>query len=452
MLNALTIRQYKKGNLGYARRVVLLLCLFAPIYLPVRARAVGFDIALFWFGLILSLLGLLMIVTIRKKLPKPPLYIVAFACFGLYIITHAQVSQYPNVAIQKSIMWLLPFLFAIVVKVMFYGRVGGCGVATDTMRALRIYGVIAAICGWIIVLTAILIGQEEVFHFIFSQIMPYFRSTEEMSALIELEERFNPGLNWVVADGKTLRNVSFFFSPIVTAAFLGMLLPFCWVKAERNERMVGLVIFLLLLSGLMLTMSRAGMLSAAISLVFISYFGGINRHKIIVIWLTLVVSGLFLLLSGDLQSRISGGSGAAESSIVYRMEFLKAGWQIAVERIWSTIGFGAYQQAVLSPIREYPHNQYVQLWAEVGVLGMLLYIVALLATIVTFVKRYRDTNSSMSVRVANLAFAGVATFIACYSMFEDLMATPQIVFTFFLLLGIAEVIVDQERKGSGCSI
>lgn len=174
-----------------------------------------------------------------------------------------------------------------------------------------------------------------------------------------------------------------FGNPNDLAAALNMLIPLAVALALMNAggpRLLYAFCALLLFCGVMVTYSRAGFITlAAVSGVMLWKFGRGSRSSVALATLIAAVL-LFSVFSGGYRSRLmtifdpsSDPSGSAQQ----RIEVLKRGLDLTARRPIIGLGMGNFH--IYSIREKVAHNGYIETAAELGLIGLLAYLIIILA-------------------------------------------------------------------------
>jgi O-antigen ligase len=174
-----------------------------------------------------------------------------------------------------------------------------------------------------------------------------------------------------------------FGNPNDLAAALNMLIPLAVALALMSARRVRLlyaVCALLLVCGVVVTFSRAGFITlAAISGVMLWKFGRGSRSGVTLATLAASVL-LFSVFSGAYRSRLltifdpnSDSSGSAQG----RVALLERGLDLILRHPIVGLGMGNFH--IYSIHEQVAHNSYVETAAELGMIGLLAYLIIILA-------------------------------------------------------------------------
>ncbi|MFH1010698.1 MAG: O-antigen ligase family protein [bacterium] len=173
--------------------------------------------------------------------------------------------------------------------------------------------------------------------------------------------------------------------------------------------------------GIVLTLSRAGMLSAFIAFLFL--LRAERRRLRILLFVGCIIALVLLCLPIGLWERIETlASGQADASLQIRGRLLQGGLEMAMDAFPFGVGLGNYFHHSLSYVKmSHPmlsHNSYVDLMAEAGIVAVFLFagfIISLFQT--TLVARRFDPNAldrnlAIGLRISLIAFLIGATFLS----------------------------------------
>lgn len=211
---------------------------------------------------------------------------------------------------------------------------------------------------------------------------------------------------------KIIRPYSFFGNPIFFAEFIGFCLPFAVysLAAGGKFNVLGFACVLLSIPAIITASSRGPAISAVISISMLIFYYArakvLNRLKIPVIAALTAVLLLSFLSNGFISSltsntkRISGLFSVHNPEIQNRLNLAASSFEIFKDSPVFGSGPGAikkYQQLKQSVLLKnrpdykfvsssYSHNDYVQLLAETGITGLLLYLLFLFSLAAAFEK------------------------------------------------------------------
>lgn len=191
----------------------------------------------------------------------------------------------------------------------------------------------------------------------------------------------------------------------------------------QGDRARFLLLTLLLFAGVVSTQSRGALIGLAVALAVLAVFGrglpGVNLRRLVV----LGASGLAVFLVMDwwagagLSRRVETlGAIGSQSSFLNRLAVWEGTWHIIRDQPWLGTGLGTfflYYPAYRLPTDTstggfYAHMDPLQFWAELGILGPVLFYAVLIAILVQTVRAVRHLGSDDPARLAILGpFAGL---------------------------------------------
>lgn len=244
--------------------------------------------------------------------------------------------------------------------------------------------------------------------------------------------------SWLVnvAGVDLFRAIAFFPDPHIYAFFLGMIAPLAVGLYLKTGRSLFVWIAILIITVDLLTFSRGGYvgLIAGFSIFFLlSYMRLRLWHKIT---LGILLSVLFLIMiipANPIADRLMSSFDTSEGSNSERL----ANWQQAYDIISTYpvvgVGIGGYISHIdpradyRTPI--YAHNLYLDIMAEMGVIGLFAWLSFLLATLITFFSARKDP----------LMIAGGASIVVfmAHSFFETPLFSVHIFTLLMILAGLS---------------
>ncbi|GAB4344530.1 MAG: hypothetical protein Kow0099_24000 [Candidatus Abyssubacteria bacterium] len=213
---------------------------------------------------------------------------------------------------------------------------------------------------------------------------------------------------------------------------------------------------------LWLTQSRGGLLSAIVIAVVFASVGIVNRRtaagKVAVFAGALFV--IFLAL-GPADAVPVDTLSVRETSffsrlrdtltVTQRFTYWKATLDMIQDNPWFGVGWGAFEKAYPKYMIQggYPtrlaHNNYLQVWAETGILGLNAFIGLWIVFFYTFWRKWRGTSPEMRGIVCGLAAAIIGFLVN--SLADFALYSPTLAYIIFGALGLLVAIPsDREDK------
>lgn len=231
---------------------------------------------------------------------------------------------------------------------------------------------------------------------------------------------------------------------LLTPLLLGLLL---------NSRHWGTRLFLLVSLGACLvsmaaTYSRTGYVGLVLA---VMVFVALLNWRLVPV---AIVAGLVALpfLPDTIWNRILTIGNTSDSSTTYRFHIWNKSFELLHDH-WLT-GAGLGSTVVNETFQDYPamfngarpvhtHNSYLQMWCEMGIFGMLVYLGMLGRQIKVALRAY--TAASREIRTMLAAALGALTGSMAISLMEYTWYYPRAMFIFWFLMGVILVCVRLSR-------
>jgi len=251
--------------------------------------------------------------------------------------------------------------------------------------------------------------------------------------------------------GRFARVQSSLNSPNDLAAFLLFGLPlvfFLWLKENKWSLKSGLLALILVLSGLtfLLTLSRSGFLALLLSVVAFALAAGKKK-----VFIPLVTGLGLLFFSKALRYNFFGSLNLQDITIGERLRFWKVAWEMIKESPVLGGGVNTFYQrfAAMAPpdelYRGYAHNCYLQMWSEVGLAGLLVFMVPPVFLFSRMLVRAVKEKTPFSLEHA--LWTGLAAFFI-QSFFDTNFYGLQTVLIFWVFWGfLASCVKVEQTKG-----
>lgn len=231
-------------------------------------------------------------------------------------------------------------------------------------------------------------------------------------------------------------------NPNIMAQYFEFLIPLCLGLFWYSKTYIKKAIFLgaggLMLLCLMLTYSRGGWLALAISVMIF----GILKDRRILVW-----SGIFGILSvyflpDVIIDRISSIGNLSESSNLYRTLIWGSTIGLIHDFWYSGVGLGTdafsklyvlYMKPEVSAI--HAHNLYLQMFAEIGIIGLLSFFAVLIATFKQGLIALVHSKDEFSKVITASLLGGLAGFLS-HGISEYSFYNFKIVFLFWFIISL----------------
>lgn len=241
--------------------------------------------------------------------------------------------------------------------------------------------------------------------------------------------------------------------PNVFAAYLTLLLPFCFFALASSKRVVsGVASFLLnalFIAALVFTWSRGawlGCLFAAFAFIFL-----LLRHRpTLILGVGAVIPYILICMPPSVYHRFASIGNLYDSSISYRLSTWRSSWNLFKDHLLTGVGIGteAFHGAYLpyaaagTESVAHAHNLYLEMGIELGILPLLIFLVFIGVLVTVSLSRtvYREGESMRTLQIA--CFASLVG-ILIQGCTDYIFYNYRIMFLFFLIAGM---LVASARK------
>ena len=278
-------------------------------------------------------------------------------------------------------------------------------------------------------------GADSVMIFWVSYIVPIFSGASFGSLVAS-----NP--SWLVnIGGQTImRAIGLFPDPHALAFYLGLTSPFTLALAffGSKHRSIFFTVYCLLLTVLFLTFSRGGYLGLLFSLavfVFFAWQRFDSKDKKFFGVTILLAAAILLLVGWPVASRLISSFDIQEGSNMGRLSIWQDSRQIIRKNPIIGVGLGNYSLAV-SFNQDYrnaitSHNLYLDIWSEMGILGLLAWLAVFLAAAREAQKRIKDNF------ILSIGCLSALAYFFTHSFFETAIFNPTVLAMLMVVLGLA---------------
>lgn len=263
---------------------------------------------------------------------------------------------------------------------------------------------------------------------------------------------------------RTGRIVSTFVNPNPFGTYLLILFLFYWGYTLRKKHWTLNLISIIYITALFLTGSRGAYLALIVSLPFL--FLGIEKVQIkkslfktaLVIVSGLGITRLLMFIAPVVQKNLGLDlsivdnllrvSSLVGSSSIGRFEFWKAAGRIFMEKPITGFGLGTFFQSYFIGYggnqwySRFAHNHYLQILAELGIVGLALFMAFILATLWTFWKVFKSKEYPPYFVGIVAAFIGFLAHI----FVEFSWNFPGVTVTMFWMLGMGVSFYKTDKK------
>lgn len=223
------------------------------------------------------------------------------------------------------------------------------------------------------------------------------------------------------------------FFPFVTPSILGgyliMMIPLIlafWDKKPKAFLSPLLFVFLSISFALLLTKSLGALLSIFFGLIIYFYLQKIlDKKRLLFIAGFLFVIGLIFF----------GRQTAAKQhilpsfSLIMRINYWESSLRIIKTVLWTGIGLGNFNFV----FSRYTHNSYLQIWAEMGILGILSFLWLIIAV---FKYAFENAKASSNNKLLTGLITANAVFLI-HNLIDFSFFLPEVVLIWWIILGLS---------------
>jgi O-antigen ligase len=239
------------------------------------------------------------------------------------------------------------------------------------------------------------------------------------------------------------------------AEVLVLFLPFYAAMVLNSKTFLKKLLFIAMaippLASLMLTLSRSSWIGFAVALLVFTFLW--NKKLLPVI----VIAGVFCIpfLPLSIYRRILTIFNPNDSSASYRVRIYRTVWPMLKEYWYSGVGLGS--DAFMNVVRKYhlytgavpphSHNLLLQIWLEIGLIGVLSFIGYLIRLFKSSIKAIKSKRDPKAV---NIVIAGISAIIGVMviSLAEYIWFYHRVMVLFWVVAGMLIAAIRLAKKES----
>ncbi|MBL7196793.1 MAG: O-antigen ligase family protein [Candidatus Omnitrophica bacterium] len=231
-----------------------------------------------------------------------------------------------------------------------------------------------------------------------------------------------------------------FVTPNTLGGYLAIIIPLIWALWDRKKKLFLNPSFFFLLTvsfALLLTKSLGALLSIFLGLILYFYLhtqinkGYLKRKNILdkkrlllIVALLIIIALVFLIRQAGTKQHI-----LPSFSLVMRLNYWKDTLKIIIASVWKGVGLGNFNL----PVARYAHNSYLQVWAEMGILGIIS-ILWLISAV--FKSAFENLRASPNKKLITGLLTANAVFLI-HNLVDFSFFLPEVALIWWTILGLS---------------
>jgi len=291
-------------------------------------------------------------------------------------------------------------------------------------------------------LAQFIFSLEKVYAFWIINIMPIF-SGFNLGAMILAYPSLLVNIN-----GQTImRAFSFFSDPHMFSFYLGLILPLgiAYSLLIKNKKILFLN-FSLLFFVLLLTFTRGAYIAIIVSFIFLAFliYRYLRNKKMAFLLLLILI--IFIIPITPISDRFYSTFNLSEGSNIGRLEMWEQSSKIALINFWQGVGLGNYSLTVnarfdyRNPVTA--HNLYLDIFSEMGIFALFIWLFLILGTISKLFWRLRKTDDEKE-KCLLIGLIGSLLYFSIHSCFETAIYSPIVLALLMISLGLSTVVLQK---------
>ena len=456
------------------------------IITKVLSRFLGFDsdkpVKLTWFPLSILLIGI--VASAASLFIFPPIYVavgvvgiigalsvLAYPELGVIAIT-AAAPFLPTMVLAAMLGYTMlcyffklltdsnyaPFIDSTGLMVVLYAGVGLFYGFTSFAPASSInIAMLTTLIMLSYLVTTMLINSKRKLNTLLFTFCTSAAATGVVGAYQKLSGKVD--MTWVdkaLFSDLTLRVYSTFANPNVYGSYLLLAIPVCLIMIHMSNKLIHkmyyVLISLLLLYNLGFTYSRGCYLALGAGLIIYIMF---MEKRLITLFAAGIVVVPFVA-PVSMLNRFFSITNLSDSSTSYRIYIWQATLRVLKDFWISGLGQGIDAYNVVYPYYAFSdvtaphsHNLFLQVFTELGIFGLIVFLILLLTFFRTLLRLFYKTRNNKTKSFLACFFAATVAFLF-QGMFDYVFYNYRVMLTFFIFMGIGSAMVNVRLKEDFC--
>ncbi len=341
----------------------------------------------------------------------------------------------------------LPFIIFVIASIV------GVGIARNLAEALRVFVFFFSAFLFCIIMIGAITDTKKL-----KKILGFIHFALFVTAIVGFVQRAmgvevsSSLTDLTVNAGMPGRVYSTFENPNNYAEYIVLMFPlafaFCTMVENKYLKLLTFAMLIFPVGALLMTYSRSGWVSFALAVTVFLFFYNKKLLPLLFVFGVLAIP----LLPQTIYNRILTIGSTRDSSNMYRIYIWEAVLKVIKDNWLVGLGLGpgnfrpdyltyAVRRASPAP---HSHMLYLELWVELGLMGILGYLTYYITTIRNAVIRIK--NSSSAIRMTLIAGVSALAGIAFVCTAEYIWFYPRVMFSFFIVAGILAAATNMAKK------
>ncbi len=376
-------------------------------------------------------------IILKKFINHQSLFLCLFLCWSLFSLIN-------SINLVWGIKKIIYFISIFPLYLILLSLIENWGQIIKLIKYLLFGFSFLGIIGLLQFLAQFIFGLEKIYQFWAINILPIFSGFNLGNMILNYP-------SWLVnLNGQTLmRAFSLLSDPHMFSFCLGLIIPFSAIGLliYKNKLLIAIYYSIFML-GIMLSFTRGAYLGLIIALILISWLIYRDLNKKVVPCFILISLCLFILPISPVADRFYSSFDLTEGSNMGRLEMWQQAEKIGMNHFWQGIGLGNYSLALNQKDYRNPataHNFYLDLFSEIGLIGLLLWLGLIFTTFWQLFKSLKKTILFKQKAIL-ISLIGSLAYFSAHSLFETGIYQPIVLSLLMILMGLSQFIYHHENN------
>lgn len=349
--------------------------------------------------IIIAIFLLYLTITLYKKNLKIPKGTIAFFSFLFIFWTTFSVFYTPVLSwTLRKILFLstIGIIFFVFYQILIYAQEKNY--FEEPLKFLVSGTILASLIGIFQFFSQFIFGLNTTLK-IWLSLTPFFLGNSFSESVIEYN-------SWLVniAGRDLIRATAFFPDPHIFSFYCGLVSPLSLALFIKTRKNIWLYGFFAIISADLLTFTRGGYFGLVIGFLvgIVLYWNKIKTFYKHLLSLSIIFLSLTLFIPNNFfVNRFNSSFSHSDNSVNSRLEIWSDAFHTTQENLWLGVGLGAYP-VIVNPRADYrlpiyAHNTYLDIWVELGLIGLFLFISLLTSLVAIFYKNRKEIYPTFAI-------------------------------------------------------